>query len=388
MLAAAILLLTAFMNTRPVLVAAVTAEKKAVALSFVEEGRVRANEDYEQYSAVSGNVLEVCAGEGSYVEAGIVIARIDPREYVTEIAVQNSTIEGYRSQARISIQELAREQCQIELAYSRDQLNKNKALLAAGIISQAEFDAVKQSYDTLNQRLEQIEQQEKNITQSYEAMIAASQQEISRLQQAVEDCTIMAEKTGYIAGLPVQNLSSVAPRTLVCTIKEAKSMVVESYVSTEDVVFLAVGDEVELIQETREAEYVYPGQITKIEPWAQERMSALGVAEHRVRVTIRPTEEVTTAGSGFNLDVRFFTFHSEASIALPNSAFYRYDGQDYVCRISPAAAENTGVIQAVPVVKGMSSNTETVVLEGLSEGDIVVEHAKSQEIFEGSKVRW
>lgn len=387
--AAAILILTAVVIfTRPIQVETVTAEVGEVQTWFVEDGIISSKEDYAMYSEVGGAVLEVCVRDGSYVADGTVIARIAPKDYEDEIQLRTRNIETYRAEELIALQNLSLDQCRLEVDYSKGLMDKNAALLAEGFISQADYDVFRLAYDTWFSKLSQAEAQSQNIRDSYAALIAAEEDRIVVLNDLIQKCTITANRSGYLSQLPVANSSIVNPMTLICTIKEEQAQIIESYVTTEDVVHIKTGNAVELVQKTREGELVYSGTITEIAAWAEEQVSALGVEEHRVKVTIEPEQEIQTAGSGYNLDVKYITFVSDSSIALPNSAFYRFDEVDYVFVIARNGSSRRGTLRAVPVVKGLSTGTETVVLDGVNSGEVVLRNVKAQDVMAGSKVGW
>jgi len=175
---------------------------------------------------------------------------------------------------------------------------------------------------------------------------------------------------------------------VICTIREKAELKVESYVATEDVVDINMGDKVDLIQKTRDRDIIYPGTVTGFSEWAEEQVSALGIIDHKVKVTITPNVSMDTLKSGYNLDVRYYTYKNDECIVLPNSAFFTADGKDFVFVVSKDGNQNTGVISAVQVVKGASTNTETVVESGLKIGDIVVRNATGEGVSAGSKVTW
>lgn len=342
---------------------------------------------------------------------------------------------------QIEVLDLSIEQCQIELDYDKKQYETSSILYEEEIISKEELDISEQKYkaseikmnnllqqkNSLEQEIErlsslygdenlndldensrntlnnafleeikvQIAEMEKNakkdyssnIINNYNAMIKTHENSISTFEDSISDCTIVADKSGYITALPVKNQSYIQAGTLVCTIKENNEITVESYVSTEDIVHISIGDKVEMIQKTRQEDIIYTGTVTRIEDWAEERVSPLGIIEHKVKVTINPDEEMKTLGSGYSLDIKYFTFKGKG-ILVPDSAFYRYDGQDYVFIIERKNNKNEGVLKPAAVTKGVSANAQTMVTEGLKEGDIIVKNSFSQEIEENKKVCW
>lgn len=122
--------------------------------------------------------------------------------------------------------------------------------------------------------------------------------------------------------------------------------------------------------------------IKEIAGWAIEQTSARGTSEHRVKVTVEPIEPIETAGSGYNLDIKYVTYRESDCIVLPSSALFNWNDEDYACIIKNKK------IQTVPVKKGMSGSSEVVVMEGISNGDTVIKNIAEKDIVDGKKVTW
>ena len=373
------------------------------------------------------------------------IARLNAQLAQTESKIKLESVNGITNilpSEQINILELTIEQYSRELDAAEDYYDKCNTLFQSGAISKQELERSEQAYEAARNQLEQsvqkkqsLEQElsriekeyaaagsvnelsslareesnqaaiteikaqitalENNLTkdymsatvQYYNSLIGIEQNQIKDINRAIADCTVAAGRSGYITSLPVTDISNVVPQTVICTIREKEELKVESYVATEDVVDIKAGDQVDLIQKTRDRDIIYPGTITGFSEWAEEQVSALGIIDYKVKVTISPNVSMDTLKSGYNLDVRYYTYKNGECIVLPNSAFFRADGEDFVFVVSKDGDRNTGVLTAVPVVKGASTNTETVVESGLEIGDIVVRNATGEGVSAGSKVK-
>lgn len=365
---------------KPAAVEGIEAVPREMKAWFQEDGKIRSAEDFQIFSQVSGEVLEVLVTDGDYVEAGTVIARADSEDYLREMRTRESTIASYQAQKALSIEGFSQDQYRIEMEYQQNLMEKNRSLFTEGVISEAEFDAAEQAYKQAKSRFDQAGKQKGSTAVNYAALIETEQELIANLQKLADQCTIITSKPGYIKELPVSGLSHLTPGSLVCVIKEKEAIVIESYVSTEDVVHLAIGGQAELVQKTREEDLIYAGTITAISEWAEEQVSVLGMMEHRVKVTVTPDQEIPSAGSGYDMDVRFLLFAGDQCIVLPNSAFYQFEGNDYVFLIQE------GKLVPTPVVKGASTSTETVVSSGVVEGDLILRNATADGMKEGLQV--
>lgn len=382
--AAIVILLTVFLyqKTKPLQVEAMVAVPTDIEITFKEDGILKSNEEFQIISQVTGTVKEVFVKPDTYIEAGTELAVIDTKAYEDQVRVYENNIVNHEAGRQLDISQLGIEQKQVDLGYKKDTYDKNIQLYQGGYISQQEFSVYEQDYLSLKNTINQLKEQKLRINESYDALMQGERQSIEKMQEKIRNCTIRSEKSGYITELPIQNMSSLQETNVVCVIKEKLPPVIESYVITEDVVSLSVGDQVEITQSTREKELKYTGVIKEIANWAIEQTSALGTSEHRVKVTIEPVEQIETAGSGYNLDVKYVIYRESGCIVLPSSAFFNWNEEDYVYIL------HNNRIRATPVKKGMSSSSEVVVTEGISDGDIVIKNIAEKDIVEGKKATW
>ncbi|MDR2024973.1 MAG: efflux RND transporter periplasmic adaptor subunit [Hungatella sp.] len=382
--AAIVIILVVFLyqKTKPLQVEAMVAVPTDIEITFKEDGILKSNEEFQIISQVTGTVKEVFVKPDTYIEAGTELAVIDTKAYEDQVRVYENNIVNHEAGRQLDISQLGIEQKQVDLGYKKDTYDKNIQLYQGGYISQQEFSVYEQDYLSLKNTINQLKEQKLRINESYDALIQGERQSIEKMQEKIRNCTIRSEKSGYITELPIQNMSSLQETNVVCVIKEKLPPVIESYVITEDVVSLSVGDQVEITQSTREKELKYTGVIKEIANWAIEQTSALGTSEHRVKVTIEPVEPIETAGSGYNLDVKYVIYRESGCIVLPSSAFFNWNEEDYVYIL------HNNRIRATPVKKGMSSSSEVVVTEGISDGDIVIKNIAEKDIVEGKKATW
>jgi len=112
-------------------------------------------------------------------------------------------------------------------------------------------------------------------------------------------------------------------------------------------------------------------QITRIEPSAFTKISALGITEQRVRVVLdltSPPAEFAGLGDGFRVFIRVVEWHSDAALQIPISALFR-EGDDWkVFRVTD------NIAKTVTVEIGPRTDFMAEVLSGLSEEDIVITH--------------
>jgi HlyD family secretion protein len=113
------------------------------------------------------------------------------------------------------------------------------------------------------------------------------------------------------------------------------------------------------------------GRVRLVEPSAFTKISTLGVEEQRVNVIvdlIDPPQEREALGDGFRVEARIVVAEAADVIKAPTSALFRVGEQWAVFRVVDGEARQ----QIVNL--GLQNGLEAEIVEGLSEGNLVVTH--------------
>jgi HlyD family secretion protein len=130
---------------------------------------------------------------------------------------------------------------------------------------------------------------------------------------------------------------------------------------------------------TSEVEFF--GEVTEISPYAQESLSALGLEEERVKVTITPElPERLIIGPRYKVEVEFMVNELLDVIVIPQTALFRYEGEDALFVVKGNRA------RVRKVTTGAETRKEVVITSRLEEGDLVVLDPRLDGIDEGSRV--
>lgn len=127
---------------------------------------------------------------------------------------------------------------------------------------------------------------------------------------------------------------------------------------------------------------VIQGKVARVDPAGFLKVSALGIEEQRVRVTIdfaSPPEAWSPLGHDYRVVVHVTTWSSPDAVSVPVSALFR-KGEEWA-----VFAVQDGRARTVPIRIGHRNNRLAEVLSGLSAGDKVVVHP-SDRIADGSRV--
>ena len=322
-----------------------------IAQTFTEEGRVVPEREIPLYTTNGGKVTKLAVHEGQKVWKGSFLFSFD----TTELTLQLHQLQGQLKSIR----------AQQELELSQLELDKKKQLYEIGAISQKEYE------DALNTA----------NSSYYPGQIEALQAQIDAVQYKINESTVYAPANGTVAELKIKEGMFLTPGTPLMTVYQNEQYLVEVYVLTEDAVHIQPGMKVQLIQDNQKKDLVFTGRVEKIAPSAEEKTSALGLLEQRLKITISPImPENLQLKPGYALDVQFTVDEQENVLTVPKTALFPYENGEALWVIR----KNTAQIQ--PVKTGFENEQEIVITEGLKAGDSVILDPQLEGLKEGAKI--
>jgi HlyD family secretion protein len=124
------------------------------------------------------------------------------------------------------------------------------------------------------------------------------------------------------------------------------------------------------------------GKVVRVDPAGFLKVSALGIEEQRVRVTIDfvdPPEAWSQLGHDYRVVVHVTIWSAPDALSIPVSALFRRGDQWAVF------SDQNGRAQTTPIRIGHRNNRVAEVVSGLAAGDRVVVHP-SDRITDGSRI--
>src|SRR3954468_17425528 len=412
---------------QPVEVDLVKVERGTVRVTVDQEGKTRIHDKYVVSAPLSGRILRITLRAGDKVEAGKTlltmiepkdpelldarsIAQAEARVKAAEATLRQvePKLESARAGQAFAESELARihkafqgkavTQSEVENA---DMLNRQRSeeLRSARVaeeIAKFELEQARAALMRSRPRPEDLKDAERaNATGNPPKHDANA--ELSGNGDVEQDETAAAETAGVISdawNFPI--FSPIDGRVL-------RVMQESSAVVTPGAPLIEIGDpadlEVEIDVLSRGAVKVHPGDAVLLEHWGGEaplkgrvrvvepsgftKISTLGVEEQRVWVIVDfvdPWEKRRTLGDAFRVEARIIIDEARDVLKIPTSALFRVGPDPAVFRVKNRVAHQ----QIVKV--GRQNGLEAEVLEGLSEGDVIVLHPSDQ-IQDGVKTR-
>lgn len=414
-------------------------------ISFIESGVVINSGEKSIYPLVPGQVESILVMEGDRVKEGDVLAQLDDSAIEFQVAQLESTVNGLEAQlanAEIehqmneaslkanrtnligqlqalraqtgsedqrALEKLLVEQAKELYDQGLEDLANNKELLELGMISKSDYQSIEvlvNSYEanynqsligsdagadyyqgmrtSLNAQINNIDKTLEMDTLSgtkayYQASIDGAKASLKSLELQASYYSITAPIDGLVNAINIDNTNMVTGMEVAFVVQGEGVSHIEAKVTTRDIEVIAKGDRVKLILDRRTGDIEINGTITYIANSASIELSPLGIEERKVMVYIEP-EMTDVLGSGYDVDVEFLVFSEGNQIVVPNSALYKTDRADTVMVI------RSGKATEVPVTLGYELTGETIVEEGLTEGDQLIIDLDAKGLSVGKKV--
>ncbi|MBW6459897.1 MAG: efflux RND transporter periplasmic adaptor subunit [Bacteroidales bacterium] len=378
-------------------VTAEKAEKRTIIEIVSANGKIQPEKDIKISPYISGEVIELFVKEGDQVKKGDVLARIDPEIYRANYDRMRAMLNSQKAaeanaQARVA---------QVEAQFRNAELsfNRSKTLWEQNVISDAEFDAAKSSYEVANAEQDAAAQSLKSAQYSIESARAS----LSEAEENLVKTTVRSPSDGTVSKLNVERgervtgASQFSAGTEIMRIANLESMEVNVDVNENDIVRVSLNDTC-VIEVDAYLNRKFKGIVTEIATSA----STLGVSADQItnfNVKIRILQESyqdmvdTTSnirspfrpGMSATVDIQTETVYNALTVPIQavttradttglvkeedaniEVAALRSEVKEYVFLVDNGKALMT------EVKTGVQDNTYIQITEGLEEGQEVI----------------
>jgi HlyD family secretion protein len=367
------------------------AKKAPITRTVTGAGKVQAATTVKLSSSLSGDLLELNVKEGDQVSRGQVLGRIDRRRF--EAAVKQAQAAASAAKADVKAAQVAADRAAAELV-------RVTALVEKGMASKAEVEKTTADRDSA---LAQVA-----------ALNDRASQADGRLEEASSD---LAKTTLYapIDGTVIERSREVGERVrgsdfsedVVMTIAALATMEVKIEVSEHEVVHLKVGQKSEVKVDALENQS-FEGTVVEIAQKALIRNQGSEAETTSFPVTVALTARPVGVLPGMSSEVKIIAESRDAALVVPVQAVTVRPEKmlnDVPAQIEgkklevPKSAESFAKVVFVVdgdnkahvrrVRTGISSDTDVEVLDGLKEGERVVEgpyRTLAKELKEGDRI--
>jgi len=353
----------------PVQIARVT--PGAMRVTVDADARTRVRTHFAVAAPVTGLLERIDFREGDSVRAGQVVARITtPPTHPTDQRISAARLEVARAERTDAAARAA--QAATALSQAVRDSTRTHRLVEAGAIADREQEVANVA---LAGRRAENESAHAQIAVAEANFAQASAAERAALGDA--STVVRSPGSGRILRIPEQSARVVTAGTPLLDIGDPRSLEVAADVLSSDAASIRPGQPVELYGWGGAS---LRGVVSRVEPSARTRVSALGVEEQRLTVVIVLEDAPANLGDGYRLDASTIVWSGANVLTVPASALLRTDRGWEVFRVEQGRARR--IVARVGHLGGGVAE----VLGGLQAGDSVIIFPPD-ELRSGERVR-
>ncbi|MBB4372690.1 HlyD family secretion protein [Bradyrhizobium sp. cir1] len=392
LLAALVAGLAWFAWPRPVLVDLATVAKGPIEVTADDDGKTRVRHVYTVSAPIAGKVLRIShpLGEqgpslhvGDEVAANQTVALMQPAlpGFIDARSHDQLQAEVLAADAAIQQQEAEVQRIEAALDFSRTEFQRAQTLLRTQSTSAQAHDKAKFEVATSEAALKSAKAQLEMRRAVRTSLAARLMDPASAVPSAEPTCCIrvLAPAGGRVLKIVQDSETTVLPGTPLVDIGNPLDLEVVADLLSTDAVQIKVGAPVRIDGWGGQP---IAGKVVRVDPAGFLKVSALGIEEQRVRVTIDftdPPESWVTLGHDYRVIVHVTIWSAPGALTVPVSALFRRGGQWAVF------VDENGRAKTVPVQIGHRNSRTAEVLAGLAAGDRVVLHP-SDRISHGIRI--
>lgn len=336
---------------------------------------------------------------GDEVKKGQALAVIDAEDLSSSIVQLEAQIRSVQAQTSITgpsnpqNKEIQMQKIKIDtLDRNLNKLNEDykrtETLYNSGVASKVELENLKNALDSAEdeikaekEMMQVLESNSKNMQAYYSGQLQSLKAQKSLLISKKGKTQISSPINGIVTRVDVKDGQKVNSLMSIMEISEKDSKVLKSNLASEVAADLKVGDRVEVIYETKHKRNVYNGKISYIAPYSSTQLSSLGIEEQKT-VVETSFNDLKNIPLGYKLDINFITLDKPNVVSIPKLSAFKIAEEYYVFKI-----EDEKLVKQ-KIVKGVETSNAFEILEGVSEGDIIVLDPNNKNIKEGIRVTY
>jgi HlyD family secretion protein len=360
---------------RPVpVVASAVVRGKAVDAVYAT-GTVETEERVQVKAKTNGSIAEILVKSGQTVQKGELLARIDNPAVSFELKRGKADFGAASAQASKDAPQIAalraeRRAHEAELATVQSEYARTKKLVDSGSIPASELERIAAKVAQVEAQMAANDAKQKSLRIDLNAGAARAAVAVDSLEARVADTDVRAPMDGVVLAKNIEVGEVVSINQTLFKIGDTKNLILEVSIDEADVGRVRDGEKGSIAAVSLYAfnPKVFSGRVFDIGPDADRaRKSFLA----KIRLDTPPVG----LRSGMSAEVNIVADEHAGALLMPSEA----DINSSVFRIE------SGRVHKVPVKLGIRDLLRIEVLEGLSEGDIVVVEGQDK-IDDGKRV--
>jgi HlyD family secretion protein len=337
-------------------------------LTVEAEGKSRIREVYTVSAPVPGRVLRMNLHAGDPVKEGQTVATMTPATPAPLDARDRQMAEARRdaAQAAVDLAQAQVQQSNVQLGLAEDEFARAQKLAKQGLIPDREYaraeSTLKQAETAVASAAAQLRVRLGEL-QSASALLDGN-------APATTDCciSVTAPASGTVLRVASESEQVLAAGMPLADIGNPLDLEVVADVLSQDAVRVSVGQHAEIMDWGGPA---IAASVTRVEPSAVTRVSALGIEEQRVPVVLDLATSASSPealGHGYRVTARIVVKDVPQALVIPVAALFRR-GERWFTFVARGNR-----ITATEVLLGEMNDTLAVATSGVIAGDAVVLH--------------
>ncbi len=348
-------------------------------------GKVQASQQVNLAFRISGPLIEFPVKEGQAIKKNDILARIDPRDYKTDLAHVGSSIAEAHAKLK-SMKAGARPEdvkvLEAEVAAARARFHEAEQnfkryenLYKRDVVSKADYERYKSARDVANAQLNTASQNlrkgkkgaRKEDVAAMSSRIRGLEAQRKRAQAALDDTWLKAPFSGVIAKKFVENFQDVDAKKPIVSLQDVSSIELLVDIPEKE---MATVDKTDITRITAKFEFLPDKEFTvEVKEYGTEADPQ--TKTYPVTLTMPAPEGVTLLpGMTATITVRLKASknENESQFAIPVSAVFADElGRQYVWLVDQTAM----TISRREIRVGHLTGESIRVSEGLSEGEMI-----------------
>jgi HlyD family secretion protein len=294
-----------------------------------EDGKTRLADRFVVSAPLTGHLARSSLREGDAVQADAVLARLTPAlpamlDERTQRELQ-ARVEG--AQARVQQAGARVERAQVTLAQAQSDARRSEALARQGFIAPTKLESDRLGSLAAQKEVDAAREDrhvaQHEVEQARAALGVARPAAGGAVSTSGGAFAVRAPVSGQVLRVLQASEAMVLMGTPLLEIGDIRKLEVVADLLTTDATAAQPGSRVYI--ERWGGRVPLTGRVTRIEPAAFTKVSALGVEEQRVRVVIAltsPGDEWRALGDGYRVSVRIVSLAQEQALQVPVSAVF------------------------------------------------------------------
>jgi HlyD family secretion protein len=372
---------------QPVFIESAAVQRGPLTITIEEEGRTRVVDRYVISAPVDGVACRQQLDVGDEVTQGQVLLGITPLE--SQVLDPRSRVQ---TKAQVAAAEsalhAAEQQAQAAEAAARLAVIEHKRLkplVEKGVISTDAYDKAATEVETTAAAKRsadfQVEVARYELQAAKTVLEYTAADRLAAKGEPAERIPVTSPIDGKVLKVTRECEGPVRTGDSLLEVGDPRVLEVEVDVLSADAVKIKPG--MKVLFERWGGEQPLEGVVRLIEPVGFLKISALGVEEQRVWIIsdfTSPAEQWQRVGDGYRVEAKFILWHEDDVLQVPASSLFRYKEGWAVFVVENHHAKRR-------VVKvGQRNGLTAQILEGVSEGEAVVNHP-SDDVEDGKRVK-